>query len=242
MGQSLKEKLKDKKDELKSRSTGGDIVFVKDGDTRRIRILNMGEENEFIKEVEQFYLGNDIKGVISPSTFGEPCAISEGYEELKNSSDDTDVELAGKFSPRKKYLAYCVFYKDKQGKELDEENSPKFILLSSGLYQSIIDYYLDEDEWGDMTDPQDGYDLKVSRSGKGKMDTEYSVTACKNTPAPKEYRKKVYDLDDEVRKIIPSYEESEKLLNRYLGLKTSGDEDEKPKKKKLKKKKKSDAD
>ena len=96
-----------------------------------------------------------------------------------------------------------------------------------------------QDEWGDMTNPQDGYDLKVSRSGKGKMDTEYSVTACKNTAAPKDYRKKVYDLDEEVAKIVPSYEETQKLLNRYLGLDADGG---KPKKKKLKKKKKSDAD
>ncbi len=240
MGQSLKEKLKNKKDELKSRGGVGNIVFIKDGDTRRIRILNMGEENEFIKEVQQFYLGNDIKGVISPASFGEPCAIMEGYEELKNSSDSADVELAGKFPPRNKYLAFCAFYKDKQGKELDEELSPRFILLTSGLYQSIIDYYLDEDEWGDMTDPDNGYDLKVSRSGKGKMDTEYSVTTCKNTPAPKIYRKKVFDLDEEVRKIIPSYEETQRLLNKYLGL--SSDDGNEPKKKKKKLKKKSDAD
>jgi len=235
--QGLKDRLKDKKEELKSRGEVGDIVFVKDGDVRRIRILNMGDENEFIKEVDQFYLGNEIRGVISPATFNEPCAIMEGYEELKNSSENDDKETASNFAPRKRYLAFCAFYSDKLGKELDEKLSPRFILLTSGLYQSIIDLYLDEDEWGDMTNPQEGYDLKVSRSGKGKMDTEYSVTACKNTPAPKKYRKKVFDLDEEVRKIVPNYEETERIINQYMGL-----EPVTKKKKKLKKKKKSDAD
>lgn len=234
---SLKEKLRAKKEELKSRGELGKILFVKDGETRRIRILPTGEENEFIQEVDQFYLGSDIKGVISPATFGEPCAIMEAYEELKNSGDDEDKELASKFSPRKKYLAFCAFYKDKNGKELDEDLSPRFILLTSGLYQEIIDLYLDEDEWGDMTDPENGYDLKISRSGKGKMDTEYTVNPCKPTPAPRKYRNKIYDLEEEVRKILPSYEETEKLIGRYLGLEQEDEDDETLKKKKVVKKK-----
>ena len=32
-------------------------------------------------------------------------------------------------------------------------------------------YALDEDEAGDMTDPKTGYDIKVIRSGSGKLDT-----------------------------------------------------------------------
>jgi len=241
----LKERLKKKKAELKAKGNIGDIVFLKDGDERRIRILNMGKENEFIKEVNQFYLGGDIKGVISPQSFGEPCAINEAYEELKNSDEEDNRELANKFSPRVRYLAYCVFYKDKAGKELDENLSPKFVLLTSGMYQKIIEYYLDEDEWGDMTDPEEGYDLKLSRTGTGKTDTEYSVSPCKNTRAPKKFRKKEYDLDEEVHKIMPTYEETEMFRDQFLGLEKEEDDGEKKpkKKKKLKKKiKKTDAD
>jgi len=253
----LKERLREKKDELKSRGELGSIIFVKDGETRRIRILPTGEENDFIIEVDQFYLGSDIKGVISPATFNEPCAIMEAYEELKNSEDDDDKELASKFFPRKRYLAYCAFYKDKNGKELDEDLSPRFILLTSGLYQEIIDLYLDEDEWGDMTDPDNGYDLKISRSGKGKTDTEYTVNPCKPTSVPRKFKKKVYDIEAEVRKIIPSYEETEKYINKFLGLDAEEEEEEEsnPKrssrtsggtkrviKKKVVKKKRTDAD
>lgn len=238
--ENLKDRLKKQKEEIKSRGEMGDIVFLKDGDTRRLRILNVGEENEFVKEVDHFYLGQDIKGVISPATFGEPCAIMEGFEELKNSSEDNDKEIASKFSPRKRYLAFCVFYKDGKGKEVDDRLSPRFILLTSGVYQEIIDLYLDEDEWGDMTDPIKGYDLKISRSGKGLTDTEYSVKPCIHTKSPKEYRDKEYDLDEEVKKIMPTYEETKTLLNKYLGLDNGGKK--KKGKKKVVKKKKSDAD
>ena len=243
--ESLKERLKKKKEELKAKSQQGAIYFIKADTTIRVRILNMGEEEEFIKEVTQFYLGSDIKGVISPDTFGEPCAINEGYDELKNSDEDDDRELASKFSPRNRYLAYCVFYKNEKGKEVDENLSPKFLLLTSGVYQDILEKYLDEDEWGDMTDPKEGYDIKIARTGSGKNDTEYSVTPCKNTPTPKGFTG-VYDLDEEVRKIMPSYDKTKEFINQYLGL----DPDDEPEpgkekkiiKKKIIKKKRSDID
>lgn len=236
---TLKEKLRKKQKELKERSQQGAIFFQKEG-TIRVRILNMGEEEEFIKEVTQFYLGSEIKGVISPDTFGEPCAIMEAYEELKNSDDDDDKDIASKFAPRKKYLAFCAFYKDEKGKEVDESLSPKFLLLTSGVYQEILGLYLDDDEWGDMTDPEEGYDIKITRTGSGKTDTEYSVSPCKNTRAPKGFHK-TYNLDEEVKKVLPTYEKTQELLNQYLGL---DGEDEKPKKRKKKiiKKKKTDLD
>lgn len=233
--ESLKERMKKKQAELKSKSGGGNIIFLKDGNKLRVRILNVGVEEEFIKEVTQFYLGADIKGVISPETFGEPCAIYEAYSSLKTSKDKEEVELSKSFGLKKKYLALCLIYKDMKGKEIADE-PVKFVLLSNSQYQDIIDLYLDEDEWGDMTDPKSGYDLKLGRTGAGKMDTEYQVTPCSKSEMPKPYSKKVYNLDEEVRKIIPTYEETKELLDRFLG--SSGkeeDDDDEPKKKKKKK-------
>jgi len=170
----------------------------------------------------------------------------EAYEELKNSEEDDEKELASKFSPRNRYLAFCLFYKSEKGGEIDENLSPKFFLLTSGVYQDILEKYLDEDEWGDMTDPADGYDIKIKRTGSGKTDTEYSVTPCKNTPTPKGFRE-VYDLDAEVHKIMPNYEKTKEYINQYLGLDPEdkadeGREDKKIVKKKIIKKKKSDLD
>lgn len=229
---SLKEKIAERKEELARRSSKGDIFFQKADTTTRVRILNMGEEEEFIKEVTQFYLGGEIKGVISPVTFGEPCAINEAYESLKSSKDDDDKALAAKFAPKRKYLAYVAIAKDTKG--TDWEGEPRFVLLSAGQYGKILDLYLDEDDWGDMTDPEDGYDIKLKREGSGKTDTTYSVTACKPTKMPKAFRDEVYDLDEEVKKIMPSYDETKKFIEEFLGL--DHDEDEEPKSKKGKKK------
>ena len=235
---ALKERLQKKREELKSRSQGGNIFFIKPDTTTRVRILPVGEDEEFVKEVTQFYLGSEIKGVISPSSFGKPCAIMESYEELKDSKDDEDKTLAKKFAPRQRYLAYCLIYKDEKGKEIDE-NSPKWVLLTSGMYQDILDLYLDDDEWGDMTDPEKGYDLKLGRSGSGKTDTEYSVVACKNTPIPKPF-KGVVDLGEQLKEIVPTYEETKEFVARFLNL--DEEPDDEPKKSKKKLSRKSDAD
>lgn len=230
----LKDRLKKRREELKSKSQSGNLVFIKADTTLRVRILPAGEDEEFIKEVTQFYLGGEIKGMISPVSIGQPCAVMEAYEELKNSDDEDDKTLAKKFAPRQRYLAYCLLYKDEKGKQIDEERGPKFVILTSGMYQDIIDLYLDEDDWGDMTDPgKQGYDLKLARVGSGKTDTEYSVTPCPKAPLPKGVKYQ-YDVDKEFKAIIPTYEATKDIAAKFLNITVDDDDDEAPKKDKKK--------
>ena len=230
---SLKERMLRKKEELKARGSKGDVIFLKEG-TIRVRPLPTGEDNDFVVEVTQFYLGSEIKGVYSASTIGQPCAIMDKYEELKASKDPDDKELAKKFVPKKKYLMPVVVFSDEKGKKVDKDKSGRMVQLTNGLYQEIIDLYLDEDEWGDMTDVEDGYDLKLTRSGSGMTDTEYSVKPCKNSELDSDWRKEI-DLDAALKSMFPTFEESQDKINRFLNLDDSDDEEEAPKKKKKKK-------
>jgi len=230
---SLKERLVKKRAELAKKGSKGGIIFLKEG-TRRVRVLPTGEDNEFAVEVMQFYLGNDIKGVFSPQTFGDPCAIHEAYLELKDSKDEDDQELAKQLVPKTKYLMPVLVYDDQKGKKVDKDDTGKLVQLTNGMYQDIIDLYLDEDEWGDMTDPKKGYDLKLSREGTTMTTTEYSVQPCKNTPIPKKYAKEV-DVEEMVKKHMPTYEETKDFIGQFLGI-SDEDEDDKPKKKKKGKK------
>lgn len=231
--ETLRERLKKQRQELKDRGNKGNMIFLKADQTIRVRLLPVSEEEEFALEITQFYLGDKLKGVISPASLDEPCGLLEGYEELKNSDDPDDKEIAKNFSPKKRFVALCVKYKDLKGGEL-ESDEPRLVLLTSGMYQDILDLYLDENEWGDMTDPKTGYDIKLSRSGSGKLDTEYSVSPCKNTPLDKKFSKKTYDVREALKQIIPSYEETKDLLAQYLGT-SKDDEEETPKKKSGKK-------
>lgn len=231
-GKSLKERLKTKRQELSERGSKGNVLFVKEG-TLRVRLLPVGPDKEFIEEVTHFYLGADLKSVYSPSTYGEPCAIMEAYQELKGSKDEDDKDLAKKLVPKKAYFAAVVVYNDEKGKSVNEEDSGKLIKITGGVYQDIIDLFLDDDEAGDMTDPKDGYDIKIKRTGKGQFDTEYSVMPCKPTKLDKKWSKPV-DLEKLIKKEIASYEETEEKLEAFLGVAKDDDDDDKPKKKKKK--------
>jgi len=211
---SLKDRLKAKRQQLKEGGGNRDITYIKADTTVRARILNVGEENEWYIEVIQFYLPG-VKGVFSPATFGDECAIMEWYEELSQSSDKDDKALVAKVGMSRKYLVPVVIYTDDKGKHIDESRSGKLLQLTKGLLGETMDNFLD-DEWGDFTDATEGYDIKYMREGSGKNDTVYSSNPCKPSKLAKPWSRKPVDLEEMVKKTIPSYEDTKNYLNQFL--------------------------
>lgn len=229
-GSSTREKMLARKKKLEEKGSGNGLIFPKEG-TLRMRIKSPGDDQELGMEVVQFYIPG-VGGVISPATFDEPCPFMEKYEELKQSKDEDDKELAKRLIPRRRYVIGGIIYKDDKGTGVDYEGQNRGVLIAGAVYQDIIDLYLDEDEAGDMTDPVTGYDIKITRSGSGKFDTTYSVRQCKPSKLDKKYRSDL-DLEKIVRDQIKSYDELEEELNKFLNeAPDDGDEDDAPKKKK----------
>jgi hypothetical protein len=241
-GMSTKEKMLARKKKLESKGNSSGLVFPKEG-TLRVRIKSPGDDQEIGLEVIQFYV-QDVGGIISPATFDEPCPFMEKYQELKSSKDEDDKKLAKKLLPRRRYVIGGIVYADDKGKEVDYNGQDKGILIPSSVYQDIVDLYLDEDDAGDMTDPKNGYDIKIIRSGSGKMDTTYSARNCNPSKLDPKYQGTV-DLEGIVRSQIKSYDELEDILKKFLNEVPEDDDDEgevKPKKDKEKKKKKFKSD
>lgn len=228
---TTREKMMARKENLSKKGNGGGLIYPKEGITR-IRIKSPGADSELGMEIIHIYLGKDMGSIISPATFDEPCPFMEKYQELKESKDEDDQALAGKMRPGRKYVIGGIGYKDEKGKEIDEDRVDKGFQIARGVYQEIIDLYLDEDEWGDMTDPDEGYDIKISRSGSGKMDTAYSVSPCQRKPLSKKYQGNI-DLEEIVRAQIKSYDELETLLAKWLN-EDHDEDDDAPKSKKSK--------
>lgn len=203
-------KMKARKKKLKEGSEGGAFLFVKANETVRIRALPVDQNEELGMEIVSFYLGQDIKRVISPKTFDEPCAIHEKYMKLK----DTNKELADTFKPKRMYVLPCLKYDDIKGTKVNSFG-PKLALLTPGVYQTIVDYSLDA-EHGDPSDPKEGFDLKWTRTGSSMTDTEYSVINCKSTPLNPKFNK-IYDTAAMLRKEIPTYEQTKELIKKFLG-------------------------
>ena len=238
-GSTTREKMLARKKKMAEKTSSGSIIFPKEG-TMRVRLLSQGDDKELGLEIVQFY-DPKLGGIISPATFDEPCPFMEKFKELKSSSDEEDQALAKALTPRRRFLIGGTLYKDEKGKEIDTDNVGKPILIPRSVYQDIIDLYLDEDDWGDMTDPESGYDIKITRSGKGKMDTNYTVTACPKGKNPKASLIPEINLEEIVRSQMLSYEELEEKLSEFLNGADKDDEEEEevaPKKKDKKKKKK----
>ena len=228
-GSSTREKMLARKKKLEEKGSGNGLIFPKEG-TLRMRIKSPGDDQELGMEVVQFYIPG-VGGVISPATFDEPCPFMEKYEELKQSKDEDDKELAKRLIPRRRYVIGGIIYKDDKGNGVDYDGQNRGVLIAGAVYQDIIDLYLDEDEAGDMTDPVTGYDIKITRSGSGKFDTTYSVRQCKPSKLDKKYRSEL-DLEKIVRDQIKPYDELEEELNKFLNESPDDEEDDAPKKKK----------
>lgn len=228
-GSSTREKMLARKKKLEEKGSGNGLIFPKEG-TLRMRIKSPGDDQELGMEVVQFYIPG-VGGVISPATFDEPCPFMEKYEELKQSKDEDDKELAKRLIPRRRYVIGGIIYKDDKGTGVDYEGQNRGVLIAGAVYQDIIDLYLDEDEAGDMTDPVTGYDIKITRSGSGKFDTTYSVRQCKPSKLDKKYRSDL-DLEKIVRDQIKPYDELEEELNKFLNEAPDDDEDDATKKNK----------
>ena len=236
MGSSLRDRLKNKKKEMKERSSGGKYKTIKEGITRA-RPAPVGDENDFAFEVNFIYLNKELGGFVSPSTFGEKCAFALQHANMIKSKSDKDRVFAKRIGPKKKYLMPHLIYKDEDGNDPDQV---KLLLLTPGLYTDLIDLFLDTKENGDFTDPINGYDIKYERTGSTMTDTKYSLRPCRPTKMPKKFRD-VVDLEKLVRDITPSYKETKEMLAKFMA---AGDDDDKeePKEAPKKKKKKDDDD
>lgn len=244
MNNKLKEKLRKRQEDLKKGSGSYDYFIIKEG-TTRMRPVPAPANKDWAVEITHFYLGSEIKGVISPASWGEPCAIYEAWEKLKKSKKESDQILADKMKPKQKFMVAHIKYEDEKGTKIDEKAGVKLLFLHKGMYQTLLDFYLD-DEKGDFTDPKEGYDIKYKRTGSGQMDTEYNVFDCKPTRLDKKYSKEVYDPEEMARSLTPSYDETLELLEKFLKStkKSKGsddDEDSGNERKPKKKKKRSDA-
>lgn len=223
----LRKKLEKTKTKLKESGGSKSLLFIKANETIRVRALPVGPDNEPGQEVVHIYLGGDLKGQISPKSLGEPCAICEKYDQLKAKGNEDDAGIMEKFKPKTKYVLPVVKKKSKTDREVDDKVGVKLLLISKGVYQQLIDLFMDPEQ-GDFTDVREGYDVKITRTGSTMTDTEYSVIPCKPSPLPKIYHKPV-DVEEMLRKIIPSYEETQAMVSQVV---PGGDG--KKKKKKLK--------
>lgn len=184
--EALKKKYKEVKDKV-----GGDFTFYRlsDGDNL-IRLLPPWKEGvSFYKELRQHYgVGVDKKQVLCLRMKGEECPICEFVSALYQSGDPDDAEMAGNLSASTRYNFNVIA-------RSDEAAGPQILTTGPLIFRDFLRFIVDPD-WGDLTDPEQGFDITINRTGKG-LHTKYAVTPKRN-PSPvgnAEWLEKMTDLD-----------------------------------------------
>lgn len=106
--------------------------------------------------------------------FGKQCPICDISRELSEKDDPNLQDLGNTLSARRRFLFYII---DLNAPEEGPQIYPAGIRL---LSQFIM--YMSDPEWGDLTDPQSGFDCTLEKIGSG-INTQY-ILKPKRTPTP----------------------------------------------------------
>jgi hypothetical protein len=184
--------LRAKLNELKGVAAKNDILWKPTEGDNLVRIVPLKDspDNPFI-ELYFHYLGN--KTYLSPLSFGEPDPIAEFADTLRAGGGLTKDEWreTKKFVPQRRTFVPVI-----------DRNKPqsgvKFWAFGKTVYSEILSVMADP-EYGDITDPQTGRDIKVIFTPQEKSDTSFAKTSIRVSPKQ--------------TALTPNAEELEKFLN-----------------------------
>lgn len=180
-----------------------------------VRLLPFPDNDGQPFKERYFYYGIGTNpGLLAPSQFGKPDPIQELYNKLAEQGQETWDLRKGLRPQLKAYAAVIV-----RG---EEDKGPRIWSFGRKTYTDILKIITDED-FGDITDPTSGHDLKVTM-GKATPSAQFAtctVTARpKSTPLstnPDQVKKWIADIPDISHlNELKSYEELESIINKWL--------------------------
>lgn len=172
MGKMNMEALKNRLDAAESGGgySNTDYDNLQNGKNVRRVLWPKGEKDVFYSEgFLHFSLGAEGKKVATcPKTFNEknPCPICEYVAQLQKSKSKQDKKLANQIKAKRR-IYINVLSRD------DEEETPKVLPIGVTILKGLLETICDPD-YGDITDPETGRDVTITRKGQG-LNTEYSV-------------------------------------------------------------------
>lgn len=160
-----------------------------------------------------FYYGIGGPGFYAPFQFHKPDPIQELIEKLRADGTDESRDLVKKLYPKLRTYAAVIV----RG---EEDKGVRLWAFSKTIYQDLLRLMLDED-YGDITDIQNGRDLKVNVSQPpGKQYPDTKVTP-RGAPSPlgtssqiELWMNNIPNIDD--YETVLSVEEIERRVNTWL--------------------------
>ena len=186
-----------------------------EGEEHTVRLLSFQDnDGQPFKELWFYYNIGKERGLLTPNQFGNPDPIQELINTLREEGSKESYELCKKLYPKMRTYAPVIV----RG---EEDKGVQIWGFGKTVYQNLLGLMLDED-YGDITDPQDGRDVKVvcsKQPGKKWAMTEVRPRG-KQSPLSsdasqaKEWLSNIPNLDDVYQS--KTYDELSKIINDWL--------------------------
>lgn len=222
------EALQKKLNQLSGQNTRKTISWrpPENGEEVTVRLISFpNNDGQPFKERWFYYGVGNNQSLLTPHQFGKPDPIQELIDKLradKSENAKDSYELAKKLYPKMRSYAAVVV----RG---EEDKGVRLWAFGKTVYQDLLKLLLDTD-YGDITDIDEGYDLKVTCAKlPGKKYAETSVRARNKSSVLtndksqlKKWLDSIPDLDEMYT--LKSYGELEKIVNDWLENPNANDE------------------
>ena len=192
-----------------------------EGEEHTVRLLSFPDnEGQPFKELWFYYNIPNQRGLLAPYQFGKKDPIQELITKLRDDGSKESYELSKKLYPSMRAYAAVIV----RG---EEEKGVQIWSFGKTVYTTLLNYMVDED-YGDITDPSDGFDIKVNcnkRPGQQYAMTEVrprprSTPLSKNAKSTKAWMDNIPNPTEMFS--CKSYEELSGIINNWL----NGDDQE----------------
>jgi len=211
--------LRNKLTELKGAAGRDHILWKPSKGDSLIRIVPLKDNPEY-PFIELYFHNLGGKTYLSPLSFNEPDPIAEFAEKLK-------ADAGGKLPPEdwkevKKFIPYRRTFVPMIDRN-KQSQGVRFWAFGKTVYKTLAGVLTDP-EYGDITDPQTGRDIKIEYTPQDESDTGFAKTEVR-------VKVKVSPLttdSDELKKLLNeqpdlmslykkmTYEELQEVLENYL--------------------------
>lgn len=219
--QKAQERLAKLRKDNEDRKNRGEFLKLDEGD-HVVRLLPPVGTNDWC--VEAYYHSNfpddNKKQVLCPKetykTEKLDCPICELSQSLRESSDKGERQLGYDMRPRLRVITSALHLVAPKTQTLTAEDTakPKLFAFGETIFQSLLGFIADP-EWGDLSDPVKGFNIKITRTGKQKNDTKYDVKASRSASPVANFdaiKGKLIDVAARVKADLKTYDQLQGIL------------------------------
>lgn len=169
----------EEKEELAKSSGGSFLKFDAGRNIVRFMPPPLGRRTPFVKAWQHYIeIPGSDKGVSCncPRMMAKQyCAVCVEAEKMKSSGSGPDFKVAEAMVAKLRVYANVIARKN-------PEMGPQIAAFGKMIYEKLLALRDDPDAGGDFTDPEEGFDIVIGKTGE-KMNTRYEVTpARQSTP------------------------------------------------------------